>query len=340
MPFVKDILNHRSLSIVGLEKNTGKTVCLNYILGRMHQLGVHVGVTSIGVDGEQVDAVFATAKPEIVLYEGTHFVTSERHYLSRQLMSDIVAVDEKRTSLGRLVTAEVLVRGKVLLSGAATTRLLRSQIAQLQSLGAQVAVVDGALSRLSLASPTVTDAMILATGAAVSVSLQQLVGRTRFVHSLICLDEVDTSLRARLTGIESGLWAVDGDGQPHDLGITSAFLIGRAEGNIMRYGTTFFASGAVSDRLLRLLSAQARGITLIMRDFTKFFASPETLTEFRRRSGRLMVLQRSRLIAVTFNPTSPQGFTLDSRIACDALAEALQTPVYDVMRIADGDILD
>ena len=285
MPFVKELLNYRSLSIVGLEKNTGKTVCLNYILGRMHQLGVHVGVTSIGVDGEQVDAVFATAKPEIVLYEGTHFVTSERHYLSRQLMSDIVAVDEKRTSLGRLVTAEVLVRGKVLLSGAATTRLLRSQIAQLQSLGAQVAVVDGALSRLSLASPTVTDAMILATGAAVSVSLQQLVGRTRFVHSLICLDEVDTSLRARLTGIESGLWAVDGDGQPHDLGITSAFLIGRAEGNIMRYGTTFFASGAVSDRLLRLLSAQARDITLIMRDLLilpKFSIESKLLINYKK----------------------------------------------------------
>ena len=29
MPFVNDILKHRSLSIVGLEKNTGKTVCLN-----------------------------------------------------------------------------------------------------------------------------------------------------------------------------------------------------------------------------------------------------------------------------------------------------------------------
>ena len=57
MPFIKDILQHRSLSIVGLEKNTGKTVCLNYILHRMNELGVHVGVTSIGVDGEQVDAV-------------------------------------------------------------------------------------------------------------------------------------------------------------------------------------------------------------------------------------------------------------------------------------------
>ena len=46
-----------------------------------------------------------------------------------------------------------------------------------------------------------------------------------------------------------------------------------------------------------------------------------------------MMLQRSKLIAVTLNPTSPQGFLLDSRNACDALSDALQTPVYDVMKI-------
>ena len=333
MPFVKDILNHRSLSIVGLDKNTGKTVCLNYILRRMNEMGVHVGVTSIGVDGEQVDAVFATAKPEIVLYEGTHFITSEKHYLGRQLLSDIVAVDAMRTSLGRLVTARVMVRGKVLLSGAATTALLRRQIADLQAYGTDVVIVDGALSRLSLASPTVTDAMVLATGAAVSVSLQQLVNRTRYVHRLIQLDEVESTLGDTLSTIESGLWAVDNDGMVHDLGISSVFLIGNSGDDLLRYGRTIFAAGAVSDRLLKVLTSRGKGITLIVRDFTKLFVAPEVMADFTRAGGRLMVLQRSRLVAVTLNPTSPQGFTLDSRAACAALADALQTPVYDVMKI-------
>ena len=333
MPFVKDILNHRSLSIVGLDKNTGKTVCLNYILRRMNEMGVHVGVTSIGVDGEQVDAVFATAKPEIVLYEGTHFITSEKHYLGRQLLSDLVAVDAMRTSLGRLVTARVMVRGKVLLSGAATTALLRRQIADLQAYGTDVVIVDGALSRLSLASPTVTDAMVLATGAAVSVSLQQLVNRTRYVHRLIQLDEVESTLRDTLNTIESGLWAVDNDGMVHDLGISSVFLIGNSGDDLLRYGRTIFAAGAVSDRLLKVLTSRGKGITLIVRDFTKLFVAPEVMADFTRAGGRLMVLQRSRLVAVTLNPTSPQGFTLDSRAACAALADALQTPVYDVMKI-------
>ena len=333
MPFVPDILRHRSLSIVGLEKNTGKTVCLNYILHRMNELGVNVGVTSIGVDGEQVDSVFATAKPEITLYEGSRFITSERHYLQRQAVSELVAVDSRRTALGPLVTARVLVRGKVLLSGAATTGVLRKHIEQLESMGCRVVIVDGALSRLSLASPTVTDALVLATGAAVSANLKQLVAKTRFVHNLIGLTEVDEPLRNTLNTIDTGIWAIDSDGQPHDLGLRSAFLLAEAGDSLFRFGSTFFVAGAVSDRLLKTLSGKGHDITLIARDFTKFFISPETYTDYVRKGNRLLVLQRSTLIAVTLNPTSPQGFLLDSRRTCDALTEALGVPVYDVMKI-------
>ena len=335
MPFVKEILNHRSLSIVGLEKNTGKTVCLNYILHRMHEMCIHVGVTSIGVDGEQVDAVFATAKPEIVLYEGTHFRTSEKHYLSRQLVSDLVGVDELRTAVGRLVAAKVRGQGKVLLSGAATTALLRGQIAQLQGLGSQVAIVDGALSRLSLASPTVTEAMILATGAAVSPNLRILVSKTRFVYNLINLPEADSRVKENLQTIESGLWGIDSDGLPPDLGIASVFLLDKHEGDIFRHGTTLFASGAVSDRLLKFLAARPNinDIVLIARDFTKLFITPEVYAEFTRRGGRLQVLQRSNLEAICFNPTSPQGYRLNSAEACRVLSDTLETPVYDVMMI-------
>ena len=334
MPFVNDILKHRSLSIVGLEKNTGKTVCLNYILHRLNQLNVKVGVTSIGVDGEQVDSVFATAKPEITLYEGTRFITSEQHYMKRQLVSVLEEVDSRRTALGPLVTARVLVRGKALLSGAATTGVLRQQIEHLNSRGARLTIVDGALSRLSLASPTVTEAMVLATGAAVSASLNTLINRTRFVYNLIRLEEAPPSLADKLNHIESGIWGIDNDGEAHDLGIRSAFLIPQEGSHMLRYGNTLFASGAVSDRLLKSIAREGNDITLIARDFTKLFISPETYSEYIRKGNRIEVLQRSRLLAITFNPTSPQGFVMDSARTCEALAEALQMPVYDVKKIA------
>ena len=326
MPFVNDILKYRSLSIVGLEKNTGKTVCLNYVLRRLAEERVPVAVTSIGVDGEQVDSVFATAKPEITLYEGMKFITSEKHYLQRRLVSELLDVDAQRTSLGQLVTAQVLCQGKVLLSGAATTAKLREQIARFEEL----VIVDGALSRLSLASPTVTDAMVLATGAAVSPNLQQLISKTRFVHRLINLEEAEG---VNTEGINAGLCAIDSEGVAHDLGIASVFLLGKEERDLFRYGRTLFASGAVTDRLLKYLLSQKEPTTLIVRDFTKLFITPEVYAEYSKRGHSLQVLQRSRLVAITLNPTSPTGYRLNSAQACQQLSEALETPVYDVMTI-------
>ena len=51
MTFIDDILNYDSLSIVGLQKNTGKTVSLNYVLDRLPIYRKRFAVTSIGIDG-------------------------------------------------------------------------------------------------------------------------------------------------------------------------------------------------------------------------------------------------------------------------------------------------
>jgi hypothetical protein len=176
--------------------------------------------------------------------------------------------------------------------------------------------------------------MILATGAAVSPNLQQLISRTRFVYRLINLPEVSEVLQRKLANIPTGIWGIDGDGEIHDLGIASVFLLGKGEDNLFQYGSTLFAAGAVSDRLLKYLAAQPciRDTVLIVRDFTKLFITPEVYAEYTRRGGTLVVLQRSRLVAVCLNPTSPQGYTLNSAEACQQLSEALECPVYDVMK--------
>jgi len=335
MPFVDLILPYRSLSIVGMEKNTGKTVCLNYLLRRLHERGTTVAVTSVGIDGEQVDSVYATAKPEITLYEGTRFITSELHYRQRRLVSKITAVDPQRTALGALVTAEVLCRGKAILSGAATTATLRRQIDSFEASGIPLTLVDGALSRLSLASPTVTDALVLATGAAVSANLQQLVSKTRFVCRLVGLPAVNPTLGGQLTHLSSGVWCIDSEDRCHDTGFASALLVGSQTADLFRHGNRLFLPGMVSDRLLRQIATlpQIKDITLIARDFTKLFITPETYADYCRRGGKLAVLQQSHLTAVCLNPTSPQGYRLDSQRACAALSEALELPVYDVMKI-------
>ncbi len=130
MPFVNEILKRKSVSIVGLAKTAGKTEVLNYVLRRWGEGGVsggegaaeargervagksgegaaeargervagetgaasRVAVTSIGLDGESVDQVKLTPKPEIELPEGTVFTTSETHYRAKKLVAEVLDV--------------------------------------------------------------------------------------------------------------------------------------------------------------------------------------------------------------------------------------------------------
>ena len=70
----------------------------------------------------------------------------------------------------------------------------------------------------------------------------------------------------------------------------------------------------------------------MVKDFTKIFVSEQAYRIFCARGGRIKVLQKSKLIAVCVNPTAPNGYVLDSDILCGKLQEALQLPVYDIVK--------
>ena len=335
MPFINDILKHESLSIVGLEKNTGKTECLNYVLKRLKDSKKQIAITSIGIDGEGLDQVTNTHKPDIEVYENMIFVTSEKHYREKQLVSEILDVSERRTALGRLITARSMDEGKVMLSGPSNTLWLKKLIEQMKSFSVDTTIVDGALSRLSLSSPAVTQSMILATGAAVSANIPHLVRKTKYVFDLINIEEYTHPNKEQLLDIDKGIWAIDKEGNIHDLDIPSVFLLDKYKDRLFQIGFTIYASGAISDNLLNFLRVQKQieHIVLIVKDFTKFFATHEAYHAFLKRGGSIKVLLRTQLLAVCVNPVSPEGYVLNSKELCGVMGEALMIPVYDIRKI-------
>lgn len=331
--FVEHISDFESLAIVGLEKNTGKTECLNYLLGQIQNAGRQFALTSIGIDGENRDQVCQTPKPEIEIPEGMLFVTSEKHYRQKRLTAEVLDISEQQTALGRLVTARAITAGKVLLSGPADTAGLKLLIRGMKKWGVHTTIVDGALSRLSLASPAVTEAMILATGAAVSGNIPELVRKTRYVYDLIALEEVEPELQEKLEGLNRGVWAVDAGGRVIDLELPSVLMLEKKGTNILQYGARLFVAGMVSDKLFQFLRMQREHAELIVRDFTRVFATSENFYAFLRKGGKVKVLHRSKLLAVTINPQAPNGVLLDSGRLREALENSLQIPVYDVKQI-------
>ncbi|MBQ6079323.1 MAG: hypothetical protein IJK93_03495 [Muribaculaceae bacterium] len=333
LPFINEILRYDSLSIVGLEKNTGKTECLKYVLDRLPVQTKRIAVTSIGIDGETVDQVTRTQKPEIVLREGMYFGTSEMHYRQRRLVSELIDVSDQTTSLGRVVTAKALTGGKILLSGPSSAIGLRRWMQEMNRFDIDLVVIDGALSRMSSASPAVSQSLILATGAAYSANMATLVSKTAHVVDLVNLELTDDATRQLLMPLEKGVWFIDKDGNLHGLdALTSLSQDIRFEG--IEDCKTLYVAGALVDGFLEKVrkNKNLKQVELVVRDFTKIFVTPQQFRLFVKAGGTIRVLQRSKLIAVTVNPVSPSGYVLDSDILCGKLSEAIGLPVFDLLK--------
>jgi len=59
----------KTLAIIGLEKNTGKTETLNFIVKHLKNRK-KISITSIGTDGEEKDLVYGTLKPSVYVEAG------------------------------------------------------------------------------------------------------------------------------------------------------------------------------------------------------------------------------------------------------------------------------
>jgi hypothetical protein len=344
MPFIDEILKYSTLSIIGMEKNTGKTESLNYILKRIESINknrsighINVAITSIGIDGESIDQVSKTKKPEILLAKDTLFVTTENFYRLKSLTAEILNISKRKSSLGKLVTAKVVTSGKVIISGPSTVAWLEDYLKEMKALHVNLSIIDGALSRKSLGSPALTEAIILTTGAAVSPYLPELVKKTKFLLQLMNLplvDIADNQTIEQLKYLDSGLYAITNDSRIIDIQIPSALLIHQYKENLFQNGQTFYIAGALTDQILNFLRIQKeiKETVLIVKDFTKIFASQEAVNSFIKSGGQIQLLLKNKLIAICVNPTSPSGFTYNSDLLCETLSKEFQIPVYDIVK--------
>lgn len=349
MPFIEELIKYKSCSIVGLEKNTGKTECFNYVLQRLPLENKRVAVSSIGIDGETTDQVTKTAKPEIFLREGVYFGTSEKHYLMKRLSAELLEITNENTSLGNIIIGKALTPGKILLSGPSSTVGLRRWMDEMKKYDIDLTIIDGALSRMSLASPTVSESMILATGAAYSANINTLVQKTAFVVQMINLDLTSEDNRGVFNDIKNGVWAIDADTDFDtdsdimkgrklvDLKVASSLSININTDGLKKC-KTLFVSGALTDNFINHIRQNKifNETEIVVRDFTKIFLTPMTYNSFVNGRRKITVLQKSKLIAVCVNPTSPNGIVLDSEKLCKTLSEAIKLPVYDLRAKAVG----
>ncbi len=329
----------RSLSVVGLAKNAGKTVALNSILRQGKAAEMTLGLSSIGYDGEKVDILTRLNKPRINVPVGTLLATATATVSRATAKLEIAASTPYVTALGEVIIARVREAGEVEIAGPDSLLEMSHVVRQMQDLAADLVVVDGALDRVGSAAPTVTDATLLSTGATVGNTLPLILRRTLHKVALFTLPaaesqaQLDLLLKAQSSG---RLTYLDVEGEVtlmpfnsamgHSLAVVDALP---AKGNVI-----LAVPGAVTDSLVSEICRKHRlasRLTLLTHDPTHIFVSAEVWQRYLAHGGKAVVSDPIKLLAVSVNPTAPAGSSYEPRTFASALARSLAPiPVYDL----------
>ena len=326
---------YRTLSIVGMAKNAGKTTALNYLIEAADDEGIVLGITSTGRDGETSDLVTETEKPRVYLYEDTIVSVPTLLYELAEAGLEILGKSDYRTAIGEMLLCRVRESGYVQIAGPVATADTRRLCQAMFTHGAELVLIDGAIDRKSIASPESSDAIILATGAVLSRSLKKVVDETVHVYALYNLPELETGPARTLLeekALEDRVTLLEQE-TARTLDLTTGLGASRFIDQSIQDDTTYiYIPGAFTKSVISDISlSHLKQVTFVLKDPTRIFFDAVSWRQLAKKGMRVKVLKNIRVAAVTVNPYSPEGYSFDSHQLRDAVAEVItDIPVMDV----------
>ena len=298
----KNIDATKTLSIVGMCKNAGKTTVLNWLLGSARDRVL--GLTSIGRDGESVDVVTGTEKPGIFVPEGTLIATAKDLLSLSDITQEIVATTGIPTPLGEVVLVRARSAGSVQLAGPSITTQLKTVSDLFFSLGSGQVLIDGALGRKSLGARAVAESVILCTGASYDRRMEKVVA--------------DTANALRIMSLKKAKTVPEASDRP-------------LADMLKETGEAMIPGALLDSAVLPLLkSGVLKDARLIVKDPSKVLLSPDTLDKFDLRKVTLETVEAANVLCITINPISAYGWKFDPDAFRRAMEAAANVPVINV----------
>lgn len=294
--------------------------------------GRRVGLTSIGYDGEELDNVTGLPKPRITVGPGNVIATARRCFTGSEAALRLAQETDISTPLGPVWLAEAEGQGRIVLAGPNTGRTLRAVLSRMETFHPDLVLVDGALNRIVPLMET--DGVILTTGAARSVSVDQLAGEVRAMARLFGIPAMDSE--HALVGPASFTRAGDAEA-------VAASLVPGCEALAL--------PGLVSLDALRLLVERSRSLNwgkkIIFRNVAQLVltgdavSGAEFVAEAESKGFRVGLRSSVPLLFVTVNPFYPRfraergdytAASIDAAVLARTVRRAVNIPVIDVVR--------
>ncbi len=331
------------LGVAGTAKNTGKTTTTMALIDRAVEENSPPAITSIGLDGEELDQVTLLPKPRLALPRDSFLITAEQCLEGGTARLEVLQTLQGKTPLGRLLLTRVKEEGRVLMAGPGNGRDLKEGARALEQYGVPLLLVDGALNRMAPLAGA--DLFVLATGAARQSHLPTLRRETEIMVKALQLPRLQprgktlSSYELLSGGSERGL---EMDSLLSPAAVHRVFKNGSARRNELYIrgvltGEAFLElAGAISPGGCRLIVKSP--IHLLLGESLPTLA--RALDLWRDRGGEIGVESGLDLRAITVNPFFPdyqeRGRYYHPRyVDAHQLQSALQSlgvPVVDVVR--------
>jgi len=332
---INTVKKNKVISIIGLSKNVSKTTTLNHIINLLRDKHT-IGVTSIGRDGEPYDAITELAKPKIIVEKETIFATAEDSLKNSDIASELIKGTDFTTPLGIINIYKALTKGYVELAGPSMNKQLKDLCNNMLKIGCDVIFIDGAFDRRSFATPLISDATILSTGASVSRSMERVIDLTSHTYDLFSLEIVkDDKIRKISKDIllTAQVGIINDDYSSKKLEESTALGSSKVIIDQLTKDAKYLViKGAITDSILDeyVNNKKVKNLTVIATDPTKLFISKQVFYKFTKKGGRLKVLYRINLIAITVNPTSPLGYEFENDQFMRLLRERIDVPIFNL----------
>lgn len=330
---------YKTISIIGMDKNVGKTTVLNHIIQSYAKDGfLSLGLTSIGRDGEEMDLVTSTEKPRIYIRRGSLVATASKCLGYGDITKEIIHTTGIQTAMGEIVFIRALSDGYIDLGGPSIGSQIHNVCNTLMSFGANKVIVDGALSRKTFASPSITEATILSSGASLSRNINIVVKKTCHSVNLLSINqEEEKNILDLCNGInkECKIALIIKNKWARELNVITALNSSKVIlDNLSSDVTHIYIRGVIVDKLLNELvrsTSNLKNLKIICEDGTKLFLEPDTLNKFYAKGGLMRVLTPINLLCVTCNPKSPYGYEFNKDEFMDLLSNSIELPVFNVV---------
>lgn len=346
---------YKVVSIVGLAKNAGKTTALNFLIEEAIDESIKLGITSTGRDGENTDVVTATEKPSIFVAEGTILSVSANLYEASEADLEIIKMTEYQTPFGPILICKAISDGDVQVTGPMTVSEHKSLCSDMLAYGAELILIDGAIDRKSVAAPTISDSVVISTGAVISRTLSVVVEETAHITHLYGLETLGNpsveKLISRDLDEKEKILIVDQDLKKTELAILTSLGSGALVGETITtlderlkeekgnpfdqkiYGHYYvYVPGAFTESFLQGVGLEKlKEIHFVVQDATKIFIEAKSWQRLLKKGLNVHVIHKINVAAVTVNPFSPMGYSFNGETLMKAMKASISNvPIINV----------